>query len=441
MFHSIESVKLIQRILRLVNDEEPAIADSVVEKTFPDHFEQAPATPANRQHSSKHNWAHVLWDFRRNPVFESCFIENFRHHARKTIAAIDQLPDFYRKDGELKSSQHKKQSISNILQNILDYLEEIQKKTIGSVTWSALKGALDLDRILKRLSEPIIQLLIELKSENSPEPALKKEAVQNLANFLKAIPYALPTYEEINEYKKQSDYSLKSNEDLIYLYYHEHISLAMRKLSHSLKDIGFSEDTAAAITSIFIQPHTFISTAIPKTMQSIGQGIKEPFNQILIAHILELAASLAPICAPKKENLFPICSSPAQFAIEKIAKDAPSLHRFLEYLKSDFKQRKIQENLEDIKKILPHIFESLKKSPLGLSTSEGGQLVILGEFKNQERSLGRKYEHAFQIEAQKHPIGIFFSKIYYWVCKKNNPIFILQAWIEQLKTNEISVLA
>ena len=439
MIHPIESVKLIQRIVQLAQDEEPVIASAKAEETARDRFEPPKATPAAKPQPAKHNWAHVLWDFRKNLILESRFIENVANPIRKTIAAIEQLPDFYRKDDLLKSSQHKKESIRNILQSIIDYLEETQNKTIGSLAWSVLKGALDLDHIFKRLSDPIIQLLLELKSEDLPEKHLKDEAVQNLASFFKAIPYAIPTYKEINQYKKQSNCSLKSNEDLVYLYYYEHLDLALQRLSQSLKDIGFSENTVTALTSVFIQPQATISTVIPKTMLSIGHGIEEPFNQILIAHILELAASLAPICAPKRENLFPICSSPAQAAIEKIAKEAPSLHHFLEHLKSDFKQRKIQENLEDIKKILPPIFESLKKSPLGLSPSEGGQAMLLGEFKNQERSLGHKYEHAFQKEAGKHRVHTFFSKLYSWVFKKTHPISCFKKWLEQLKTNLINV--
>ena len=451
MFHPIESVRLIQRIIRLAQDEEPtgSAQTHITSPELADRFEDSikSRAPSLKPQPPGHHWTRILWDFRKKVVLESQFIENFTNQVNVTINAIDQLPDFYRKGTELKSTQDKKDSIRNVLQNILDYLEQSQNKTIGDLGWAILKGSLDLNHILRCLSEPLIQLLFELKSENASENPLektqqnklKKEAVQNLVDFFKIIPYAIPTYEEIDAFRKQPGHLVKTNEELILLYYYQHIENAFAKLSQSFTDLDFSKTTSEELMSVFIQPQRAMSIVIPHTISSIGQGIKESFNQVLIAHILQLAASLAPLCAPKKENLFPLCSTFTLEAIEKIAKRAPSLQHFLDELKSDYKQRKIKEDLDDIKKFLPPFYESLKKSPLGLSPSEGGQAMLHGEFKNQERFLGQKYEYALKIGLKKNQLTSFFLQFFCWVFKKPCPISQLQKLIEKLKTNKIDL--
>lgn len=445
MVKIFESTQIIRRIIHLAQDEPMITTETKLkastQRAEKDEFEAGSAAKAN---SSITAWFNVIWAVRNEKFFDDAFIDKFILATQETIESISELPEQYYIKDRLLNSSNKKQSILSLLQNMIDSLRLLKNKSIGSLTKAVLWRTADIENLLKQLSDPIIKLIVEFSPENKLDEINKQrfqqEAVSALVAVIKAVPFAIPSYKEINKFATSDLYSHYNSVESSKFLYCKNLEMPLKKLRDSLNKLGASENITNKIVNIIKFPEQANDILIPEALSSLGKKIDEPFNQVLGGYMLQLAAKLAPLCAPNKEKPLTALSNFSHAALEKIASFMPSLKRFLNELKSDFKQQKISNDLRDIDKFVPHIYGSLQKTPLGQKNSTTALYALETNLKSQESQLANKYE----MWTNQAKVSNKLSRLLLWaltfIFKYENPIFILDENIFQLKNNKIDLI-
>jgi len=437
----LKSMLLIERIVHLAKEEPVSNPPSSESSTFLNDSQDL-LTPSQAASNYIPPWIKVLWKDRKQIAFDSSFINKFNNQVTQTIKAISQLSNGYFVENQFRSNHSKKKAVVKILQEIIDHLNDCKNKTIFDVGWHFAIKVFSLDTILYKLISPLVQLLSEInaKSDLSSEEKtnLEKEITLNLVSFFDMLPFAVPSAAELKAFLNEEN---KTIEEATKLFYYKKTDPILQKIALSLRNLGLEQELINQILNLLKHPEEAKDFLIPKAVSSLGKKIHEPFNQVLTGHILQLACNLAPICAPQKEKTFSPLTFQTQTSLKKMAVFLPRLQRFISYLESDFKQRKIKDDLNDIEKYAPYIYKSLKKSPLQLSCFEKKQAALLGSFQYQEYAWGTRLERDFQTEKSRHPISSFLTWILCRLLLQQDPIAIIQDKIEQLKNNEIDIFA
>ena len=441
MFSSLQSIQWIKRIVTVVKDDDDDIKTPPKNLAVPDQF--VPASTPQKKHTSS-AWIPILWNIRGQTAIDEGFITRVTEQFKKTIESIRRLPDTYRIGPELKDGKHKKESVTQWLQNIANLLKSLHQKTISSLFWSTLSGTSDIQKTLTSIATPVIKLLAEFRSESyntlEQESLLEKAAIHALVDFIKAVPYSIPTTKDLADFKSQPLNQGKSVEDLMVLFRQDKLDKATEALNDALVNLRLPLELSDLIKNIIVHPENALKEFFPKLVNSTGTTIGDPFNQRLIAYLLELAGNLAPLCAPKKEKSFLFLSDEAHAGLARIFSKIPSMKNFFTKLTSDAKQAKVAEELHDIAKVFPHIIEGLQKSNLGLSDEETRESSFLSSIKGTEKALAERFAYLLNLEKNYHPWSCRWSLLCSKLLFRKNSIQQIENHIERLKNGEITLL-